>query len=91
MRRKMRLKLIATWCGKETGARIRAPPARRAADPGTLGVPVRKVVIQVVAGRNIAVRWWKPQCAMPFCAARHRHYQEFVMRHRCAMESGESF
>jgi HPr kinase/phosphorylase len=50
-----------------------------------LGVPVRKVVIQVVAGRNIAVL---VEAAVRNTILQLRGidtYQEFVERHRLAM------
>jgi HPr kinase/phosphorylase len=52
-----------------------------------LGVPVRKVVIQVVAGRNIAVL---VEAAVRNTILQLRGidtYQEFVERHRLAMDS----
>jgi HPr kinase/phosphorylase len=56
-----------------------------------LGVPVRKVVIQVVAGRNIAVL---VEAAVRNAILQLRGidtYQEFVQRHRRAMERGDTF
>ena len=56
-----------------------------------LGVPVKKVVIPVAAGRNLAVLL---EAAVRNTILQLRGidtYQEFVMRHRRAMESGESF
>ena len=53
-----------------------------------LGVPVRKVVIQVVAGRNIAVL---VEAAVRNTILHLRGidtYQEFVERHRKAMAQG---
>lgn len=91
VRRKMRLKLIVHLVRKETMER---EYERLPAEPLTqdvLGVPVRKVVIQVVAGRNIAVL---VEAAVRNAILQLRGidtYQEFVMRHRRAMESGESF
>jgi HPr kinase/phosphorylase len=52
-----------------------------------LGVPVRKVVIQVVAGRNIAVL---VEAAVRNTILQLRGidtYQEFVERHRNAMDT----
>ena len=54
-----------------------------------LGVPVRKAVIQVVAGRNIAVL---VEAAVRNTILQLRGidtYQEFVARHRAAMSRGE--
>jgi HPr kinase/phosphorylase len=56
-----------------------------------LGVPVRKVGIQVVAGRNIAVL---VEAAVRNAILQLRGidtYQEFVQRHRRAMERGDTF
>jgi HPr kinase/phosphorylase len=53
-----------------------------------IGIPVRKVVIQVVAGRNIAVL---VEAAVRNTILQLRGiatYQEFLERHRQAMESG---
>jgi HPr kinase/phosphorylase len=53
-----------------------------------LGIPVRKVIIQVVAGRNIAVL---VEAAVRNTILQLRGvdtYQEFVERHRRAMEKG---
>ncbi|CAM4324935.1 MAG: HPr(Ser) kinase/phosphatase [Comamonas sp.] len=91
VRRKMRLKLIVHLVRRETMER---EYERLPAEPLTqdvLGVPVRKVVIQVVAGRNIAVL---VEAAVRNTILQLRGidtYQEFVNRHRRAMESGESF
>jgi HPr kinase/phosphorylase len=52
-----------------------------------LGVPIRKVVIQVVAGRNIAVL---VEAAVRNAILQMRGvdtYEEFVERHRRAMEA----
>jgi HPr kinase/phosphorylase len=53
-----------------------------------IGIPVRKVVIQVVAGRNIAVL---VEAAVRNTILQLRGidtYQEFLERHRQAMERG---
>ena len=53
-----------------------------------LGVPVRKVVIQVVAGRNIAV---VVEAAVRNSILQLRGvdtYQEFIARHQRAMAQG---
>ena len=91
VRRKMRLKLIVHLVRKETMER---EYERLPAEPLTqdvLGVPVRKVVIQVVAGRNIAVL---VEAAVRNAILQLRGidtYQEFVQRHRRAMERGDTF
>jgi len=55
VRRKMRLKLIVHLVRKETLERDYERLPHEPLTQDVLGVPVRKVVIQVVAGRNIAV------------------------------------
>ena len=88
VRRKMRLKLIVHLVRKETMERDyeRLPSAPLTQD--VLGIPVMKVVIQVVAGRNIAVL---VEAAVRNTILQLRGidtYQEFVDRHRKAMASG---
>ena len=91
VRRKMRLKLIVHLVRKETMER---EYERLPAEPLTqdvLGVPVRKVVVQVVAGRNMAVL---VEAAVRNAILQLRgidSFQEFLQRHRRAMESGEQF
>ena len=86
VRRKMRLRLIVHLVRKET---LERDYERLPSEPLTqdvLGVPVRKVVIQVVAGRNIAVL---VEAAVRNTILQLRGidtYQEFVDRHRRAME-----
>ena len=88
VRRKMRLKLIVHLVRRET---LERDYERLPSEPITqdvLGVPVRKVVIQVVAGRNIAVL---VEAAVRNSILQLRGidtYQEFVARQRKAMESG---
>jgi HPr kinase/phosphorylase len=55
VRRKMRLKLIVHLVRRETLERDYDRLPHEPLIQDVLGVPVRKVVIQVVAGRNIAV------------------------------------
>ena len=86
VRRKMRLKLIVHLVRKETMEREyeRLPYEPLVQD--VLGVPVLKVVIQVVAGRNIAVL---VEAAVRNTVLQLRGidtYQEFVERHRRAMD-----
>ena len=88
VRRKMRLKLIVHLVRRETMERDyeRLPSAPLTQD--VLGIPVMKVVIQVVAGRNIAVL---VEAAVRNTILQLRGidtYQEFVDRHRKAMASG---
>ncbi len=86
VRRKMRLKLIVHLVRKET---LERDFERLPAEPITqdvLGIPVRKVIIQVVAGRNIAVL---VEAAVRNSILQLRGidtYQEFVERHRRAMD-----
>ena len=88
VRRKMRLKLIVHLVRKET---MENEYERMPYEPLTqdvLGVPVLKVVIQVVVGRNIAVL---VEAAVRNTVLQLRGidtYQEFVERHRRAMERG---
>ena len=88
VRRKMRLKLIVHLVRRET---LERDYERLPSEPITqdvLGVPVRKVVIQVVAGRNIAVL---VEAAVRNSILQLRGidtYQEFVARQRKAMERG---
>ncbi len=87
VRRKMRLKLIVHLVRKETMER---DYERMPAEPLTqelLGIPVRKVIIQVVAGRNIAVL---VEAAVRNSILQLRGidtYGDFVARHHKAMES----
>ena len=86
VRRKMRLKLIVHLVRKENFER---DYERLPADPLTqdvLDIPVRKVVIQVVAGRNIAVL---VEAAVRNTILQMRGidtYQDFIERQRRAME-----
>ena len=86
VRRKMRLKLIVHLVRKETSERDyeRLPSEPLVQD--ILGIPVRKVVIQVVAGRNIAVL---VEAAVRNTILQMRGidtYQDFIDRQRRAME-----
>ncbi len=88
VRRKMRLKLIVHLVRKET---LERDYDRIPFDPLTqdvAGIPVRKVVIQVVAGRNIAVL---VEAAVRNTILQLRGidtYQDFVDRQRKEMELG---
>jgi HPr kinase/phosphorylase len=86
VRRKMRLKLIVHLVRRETLERDyeRLPSEPLVQD--VLGIPVRKVVIQVVAGRNIAVL---VEAAVRNTILHMRGidtYQDFIDRQRRAME-----
>ncbi len=85
VRRKMRLKLIVHLVRKETMEREYERLPYEPLTQDVLGVPVLKVVIQVVAGRNIAVL---VEAAVRNTVLQLRGidtYQEFVERHRRAM------
>ena len=88
VRRKMRLKLIVHLVRRENFER---DYERIPAEPLTqdvLGIPVRKVVIQVVAGRNIAVL---VEAAVRNTILQMRGidtYQDFMERQQAAMEGG---
>jgi HPr kinase/phosphorylase len=89
VRRKMRLKLIVHLVRKETLERDydRLPHEPLTAD--VLGIAVRKVVIEVVAGRNIAVL---VEAAVRNTILQMRGidtYEKFVGRHREAMQSNQ--
>lgn len=89
VRRKMRLKLIVHLVRRETLERDYERIPHEPLLQDVLGVPVRKVVIQVVAGRNIAVL---VEAAVRNSILQLRGidtYQEFVNRQRIAMNSGE--
>ena len=86
VRRKMRLKLIVHLVRKDTMEREYERLPYEPLTQDVLGVPVLKVVIQVVAGRNIAVL---VEAAVRNTILQLRGidtYQEFVERHRRAME-----
>jgi HPr kinase/phosphorylase len=86
VRRKMRLKLIVHLVRKETLERDYERLPHEPLTQDVLGVPVRKVVIQVVAGRNIAVL---VEAAVRNSILQLRGvdtYQEFIARHQRAMQ-----
>jgi len=88
VRRRMRLKLIVHLVRKETLERDYERMPYEPLTQDVLGVPVLKVIIQVVAGRNIAVL---VEAAVRNTILQLRGidtYQEFVERHRRAMERG---
>ena len=89
VRRHMRLKLIVHLMRKATLEREYERLPYEPLTQDVLGVPVLKVVIQVVAGRNIAVL---VEAAVRNTILQLRGidtYQEFVERHRRAMERAE--
>ncbi|MBN9411850.1 MAG: HPr kinase/phosphorylase [Burkholderiaceae bacterium] len=88
VRRKMRLKLIVHLVRKETMEREYERMPTEPLTQDVLGIAVRKVIIQVVAGRNIAVL---VEAAVRNTILQLRGidtYKEFVERHRRAMASG---
>ena len=89
VRRKMRLKLIVHLVRKETMERDFERLPHEPLYEDVLGVPVRKVVIAVDAGRNLAVL---VEAAVRNTILQLRGidtYQEFVARHQRAMEQSE--
>jgi len=85
VRRKMRLKLIVHLVRRETLERDYERIPYEPLTQDVLGIPVRKAVIQVVAGRNLAVL---VEAAVRNTILQLRGidtYQEFVERHRRAM------
>ena len=90
VRRKMRLKLIVHLVRRETLEREYERIPYEPLTDDVLGIPVRKVVVQVVAGRNIAVL---VEAAVRNTILQLRGidtYQEFVERHRKAMAAPNS-
>ena len=86
VRRKMRLTLIVHLVRKETMERDYERLPQEPLKEDVLGVGVRKVVLPVVAGRNIAVLI---EAAVRNTILQLRGintYEEFVERHRRAME-----
>ena len=89
VRRKMRLKLIVHLVRKETMEREFERLPYEPLYEDILGIGVRKVVITVDAGRNLAVL---VEAAVRNTILQLRGidtYQEFVARHRAAMSRGE--
>jgi HPr kinase/phosphorylase len=89
VRRKMRLKLIVHLVRKETMEREFERLPYEPLYEEILGIPVRKVVIAVDAGRNLAVL---VEAAVRNTVLQLRGidtYQEFVARHQRAMERGD--
>lgn len=86
VRRRMRLKLIVHLVRKETLERDYERLPYEPLTQDVLGVPILKVVIQVVAGRNIAVL---VEAAVRNTILQLRGidtYQDFIQRHQKAME-----
>jgi HPr kinase/phosphorylase len=90
VRRNMRLKLIVHLVRKETMEREFERLPYEPLYEDVLGLPVRKVVIAVDAGRNLAVL---VEAAVRNTILQLRGidtYQEFIERHQRAMEKGEA-
>jgi HPr kinase/phosphorylase len=88
VRRKMRLKLIVHLVRKETMERDFERLPYEPLYEDVLGLPVRKVVIAVDAGRNLAVL---VEAAVRNTVLQLRGidtYQEFIERHQRAMDRG---
>ena len=88
VRRKIRLKLIVHLVRRETLERDYDRMPFEPLEQDILGIPVRKAVIQVVAGRNIAVL---VEAAVRNTILQLRGidtYQDFLNRQRRAMEQG---
>jgi len=88
VRRKMRLKLIVHLVRKETMEREFERLPYEPLYEDILGLPVRKVVIAVDAGRNLAVL---VEAAVRNTVLQLRGidtYQDFIQRHQKAMERG---
>ncbi|NUP87177.1 MAG: HPr kinase/phosphorylase [Burkholderiaceae bacterium] len=89
VRRKMRLKLIVHLVRKETMEREFERLPYEPLYEEILGIPVRKAVITVDAGRNLAVL---VEAAVRNTVLQLRGidtYREFIARHQKAMEHGE--
>ncbi len=90
VRRKMRLKLIVHLVRKETLDRDFERIPYEPLYEDILGMPVRKVVIAVDAGRNLAVL---VEAAVRNTVLQLRGidtYQEFIRRHRDLMDQGDA-
>ncbi len=88
VRRKMRLKLIVHLVRQETLEREFERLPYEPLHEDVLGLPVRKVVIAVDAGRNLAVL---VEAAVRNTVLQLRGidtYQEFIRRHQAAMDKG---
>jgi HPr kinase/phosphorylase len=85
VRRKMRLKLIVHLVRAETLERDYDRLPHEPMSQDVLGVAVRKSIIQVVAGRNIAVLVEAAVRNMVLQLRGIDTYQQFVQRHRDAM------
>ena len=89
VRRKMRLKMIVHLVRRETLERDYDRIPYEPLTQDILGVAVRKVIIQVEAGRNIAVLVEAAVRNVILQLRGINTYQEFVERHRRAMEQND--
>ena len=89
VRRKMRLKMIVHLVRRETLERDYDRIPYEPLTQDVLGVAVRKVIIQVEAGRNIAVLVEAAVRNVILQLRGINTYQEFVERHRRAMEQND--
>jgi HPr kinase/phosphorylase len=88
VRRRMRLRLIVHLVRRETMERDYDRMPSEPLTQDVIGIPIRKVVIQVVAGRNIAVL---VEAAVRNTILQLRGidtYEEFSQRQRKAMDAG---
>jgi HPr kinase/phosphorylase len=88
VRRRMRLRLIVHLVRRETMERDYERMPLEPLTQDVMGIPIRKVVIQVVAGRNIAVL---VEAAVRNTILQLRGidtYEEFARRQRKAMDAG---
>ena len=88
VRRKMRLKLIVHLVRRENFERDYERIPTEPLTQDVLGIPVRKVVIQVVAGRNIAVLVEAAVRNTILQMSGIDTYQDFMERQQAAMEGG---
>ena len=88
VRRNMRLRMIVHLVRKETMERDYDRLPYEPLTQEVLGVPIQKAVIQVVAGRNIAVLVEAAVRNAILMMRGINTYQDFVERHRKAMAQG---
>ena len=89
VRRKMRLKMLVHLVRRETLEREYDRIPYEPLTQDVLGVAVRKVIVQVEAGRNIAVLVEAAVRNVILQLRGINTYQEFVERHRRAMEQND--
>ena len=88
VRRRMRLRLIVHLVRKETMERDYERMPTAPIYQAVLGVPIRKAIIQVVVGRNIAVLVEAAVRNMILELRGINTYEEFAARQRAAIENG---